>query len=57
MTEETKDIRELTYIVVLTQKAKIEVKAETPEAALEEALEQVAGQKFEPTSFNVKEGK
>lgn len=57
MTEETKDIRELTYVVVLTQKTKIEVKADTPEAALEEAIAQVGNQTFEPTSFSVKEGK
>lgn len=45
------------YKVTLTQKVKIELEAETPQQALEQAKAQATenGRKFEPDQFSVKE--
>ncbi len=45
------------YKVTLTQKVKIEVEAETPQSALEQAKAQATADNriFEPDTFSVKE--
>ena len=45
------------YSVTLTQKIKIVLEAETPQAALEQAKNQATAEdrKFEPSQFSVKE--
>lgn len=43
------------YKVTLTDKVKLEVEAETPQAALEQAREEVKGKIFEPDTASVKE--
>lgn len=45
------------YKVTLTQKIKLEVEAETPQSALEQAKAQATAdsRKFEPDTFSVKE--